>query len=36
MLRDGEVVYSEEGGIAITYIKAKDSLETVKPRMSPG
>ena len=25
MLRDGEVVYSEEGGIAITYIKAKDS-----------
>lgn len=36
MLRDGEAVYSEEGGMAITYIKAKDSLDTIKPRMSPG
>lgn len=36
MLRDGEAVYSVEGGMAITYIKAKDSLDTIKPRMSPG
>lgn len=36
MLRDGEAVYSEGGGMAITYIKAKDSLDTIKPRMSPG